>query len=87
LFVRNLPFSINENELIDHFEKYGALEDVHIPIDRETNRPRGFAYVTFVNALSAAQAQFAVDGHVFQGRVLHVTPAQVDPKRRPPTAV
>lgn len=78
LFIRNLPFSINENELIDLFEKFGSLEDVHIPIDRETHRARGFAYVTFVNALSAAQAQFETDGRVFQGRVLHVTPAQAD---------
>jgi multiple RNA-binding domain-containing protein 1 len=80
LFVRNLPFSIKENELIDYFERFGALDDVHIPIDRETREARGFAYVTFVNTLSAAQAQYECDGRIFQGRVLHVTPAAVDKK-------
>jgi len=75
LFVRNLSYSVTEEELTKLFEKYGALSDIHICRDSETQKPTGFAFVTFVIPENAAQALTELDGHIFQGRLLHILPA------------
>jgi hypothetical protein len=66
LFVRNLPFSASEDDLYKLFKKHGDISEVHIPIDRETKKPRGMAYVTFMLPEVAAQAHAALDGSIFQ---------------------
>ncbi|EME30124.1 RNA-binding protein [Galdieria sulphuraria] len=75
LFVRNLAYSVTDEELTKLFEKYGLLSDVHVCIDSETQKAKGFAFITFVLPENAAQAMAELDGHIFQGRLLHILPA------------
>ena len=49
LYIGNLPFSASEDDLRDAFEAFGEVEDVAVVMDRETGRPRGFAFVTMPN--------------------------------------
>lgn len=84
LFIRNLPFSASEAEVRSHFGAWGRLADVRLPVDPTSGRHRGFAIVTFVVPEQALAALAEADGHVFQGRILHVLPAQ--PERPAPGA-
>ncbi|KAL9145488.1 hypothetical protein ABFS82_13G045900 [Erythranthe guttata] len=76
LFIRNLPYTTTEEELEDHFSKYGTISQVHIFIDKDTRRSKGFAYVLFALPESAARALEEMDSSIFQGRLLHVMPAK-----------
>jgi multiple RNA-binding domain-containing protein 1 len=77
LFVRNLPFTITEEELQALFSKYGMVSEVHIPHDKESNRSKGIALVAYLVPTDATKAMKALDGSNFQGRVLHVLPGEV----------
>ncbi|XP_056384740.1 probable RNA-binding protein 19 isoform X2 [Hyla sarda] len=77
LFVRNLPYSCTEADLEALFSKYGPLSEIHFPIDKLTKKPKGFAFVTFLITEHAVKAYAEVDGHIFQGRMLHVLPSTV----------
>ncbi|MEQ1831051.1 MAG: RNA-binding protein, partial [Pirellula sp.] len=59
IYVGNLSFKTTEQELRDAFERYGAVSKVSIIMDRETNRPRGFAFVEMPNS---QEAKSAIDG-------------------------
>jgi RNA recognition motif-containing protein len=76
LYVGNLSFSSTEADLRELFEQHGALQSVNVITDRETGRSRGFAFVEFEDASSAAKAQQALDGQEFGGRNLRVNEAQ-----------
>ncbi|GFQ00836.1 probable RNA-binding protein 19 [Phtheirospermum japonicum] len=76
LFIRNLPYSATEEELEEHFSKYGTISQVHIVIDKDTRRSKGFAYILFAVPESAARALEEMDSSSFQGRLLHVMPAK-----------
>ena len=54
----------------------GQLSEVHIPIDRLSRKPKGFAYVTFMFPEHAAKAFEVLDGSTFQGRILHLHPSK-----------
>ncbi|XP_069817518.1 probable RNA-binding protein 19 [Dendropsophus ebraccatus] len=77
LFVRNLPYSCTEADLEALFAKYGPISEIHFPIDKLTKKPKGFAFVTFLITEHAVKAYAEVDGHIFQGRMLHVLPSTV----------
>ena len=76
LYVGNLPFSTTDDDLAELFGSYGAITEAKTITDRETGRPRGFAFVTFENPAAAQDAQSALDGKDFQGRALRVSEAQ-----------
>lgn len=75
IFIGNLPFNLDENELRSHFEQFGAIESVAIPTDRERGRPRGFAFITFETQQSAQEA-LSLDGKEIEGRKIAVKMAQ-----------
>ncbi|XP_048370954.1 probable RNA-binding protein 19 [Sphaerodactylus townsendi] len=77
LFVRNLPYTSTEEDLEGIFSKYGPLSEIHFPIDSLTKKPKGFAFVTYMFPEHAVKAFAAVDGQVFQGRMLHVLPSTI----------
>ncbi|KAM5188878.1 putative RNA-binding protein 19 isoform 3-T6 [Callospermophilus lateralis] len=77
LFVRNLPYTSTEEDLEKLFSTYGPLTELHYPIDSLTKKPKGFAFVTFMFPEHAVKAYAAVDGQVFQGRMLHVLPSTI----------
>ena len=76
LYVGNLPFTVTENELREVFERHGAVSSVNVITDRETGRPRGFAFVEMDDASSADDAMRALDGSDLGGRTLRVNEAQ-----------
>jgi len=82
IYVGNIPFSSSEEDLRKLFEAHGAVESVAIITDRETGRPRGFAFVEMGSSDEAADAIRALDGTDLGGRSLRVNEAQ--DKRRGP---
>ncbi len=76
LYVGNLPFSITEDELRGVFERHGPVSSVAVITDRETGRPRGFAFVEMDEAGHADEAIRALDGTDLGGRNVRVNEAQ-----------
>ena len=76
LYVGNLPFTTNEEELREVFERHGTVSSVNVITDRETGRPRGFAFVEMDEASAADDAMRALDGSDLGGRNLRVNEAQ-----------
>lgn len=76
MYVGNLPFDTSEDDLRGVFGEFGAVTDVHIPIDRESNRPRGFAFVTMDTKDAMVNAIKDLDGQDFNGRNMRVNEAQ-----------
>ncbi|XP_077417240.1 putative RNA-binding protein 19 [Vanacampus margaritifer] len=77
LFVRNLPYTCTEEEIKEVFSKHGPLSEVLVPIDNLTKRPKGFAFITYMIPENAVAALAQLDGHIFQGRMLHLLPSTV----------
>ena len=68
LFVGNLPYDATEAEVKEFFSAAGTVSYVHLPVDRETNRPRGFAFVEYADRLEAAHVRHEdVDQHDVEG--------------------
>ena len=80
LYLGNLPFSASDEDIREAFAAYGTIEDLFIPLDRETNRPRGFAFITLADDDQARKAIEEMDGADLQGRNLRVNEAE---ERRP----
>ena len=77
LFVGNLSYSTTETDLRAAFEQDGRVVDrISIPLDRETGRPRGFAFVEMQSESDAQAAIEAVNGQELDGRRLRVDEAQ-----------
>ncbi len=76
IYVGNLPFSSSEDDLKDVFGRHGAVESVNIITDRETGRPRGFAFIEMEEASAADDAIRALDGSDLGGRNIKVNEAQ-----------
>jgi len=76
IYVGNLPFSSTEADLKDVFGRHGGVESVSIITDRETGRPRGFAFVEMEDANAAQDAIRALDGTDLGGRNIKVNEAQ-----------
>ena len=76
LFVGNLPFSATEQEIRDAFSAHGDVSDVAVITDRETGRPRGFAFVEMPDAGQANAAIEALNNTDFGGRSLNVNEAR-----------
>ena len=76
LFVGNLSFSITENDLQDAFAAHGTVTETNIMMDRTTNRPRGFAFVTMSSPEEAQKAIAALNGAQLGGRALTVNVAR-----------
>jgi cold-inducible RNA-binding protein len=84
LFVGNLPYDASEDEIRSHFASAGNLASVFIPVDRETGRKRGFAFVEFNDAASAQEAIRLFNNQPFKGRSLAVNEARAkEPGSRP----
>lgn len=80
VFVGNLDFKTTKDELQTVFAEAGDIQDVFIPTDRGTGRPRGFAFVEFSSQDEAEKAIEMFDGHEVSGRSLRVNMAE---ERRP----
>jgi len=76
LYVGNLSFDSTEADLKGLFGRHGTVESVAVITDRETGRPRGFAFVEMSEASAAQDAIRALDGTDFGGRNIKVNEAQ-----------
>nr|CAG4714759.1 unnamed protein product [Naegleria fowleri] len=79
LFVYNLHFTTTEDELKELFEPFGEISEIHIPIDNETKRSKGVAFVHFLIPEHADKAMNTLHNSIFQGRMIHVTKAKEKP--------
>jgi RNA recognition motif-containing protein len=76
LYVGNLAYSVSEAELRDLFAEFGEVAEVKVVLDRDTGRPRGFAFVEMGSEGDAAQAMSTLNGRELQGRSLNIKEAQ-----------
>jgi RNA recognition motif-containing protein len=76
LFVGNLPYDATEEEIRAHFSPVGILSYVFIPLDRETGKKRGFAFVEFSDPAQAQEAIRQFNNQPFKGRPLAVNEAR-----------
>lgn len=71
LYVGNLPYTADEDQLREMFSPYGEIEELALIMDRETGRPKGFAFITF-KAQQAAETALEQNGKNVGGRPLKV---------------
>lgn len=83
LFIGNLPYSATEADLREHLSSVGAPAQVVLPTDRETGRPRGFAFVDYTDRAVAEEAIRRFDQQPFKGRPLAVSEARPREDRPP----
>ncbi len=81
MYIGNLSFDTTKQDLENLFSEYGAVTDVHLPTDRESGRPRGFAFVTMDSKEAMDKAIAGVDGTDVGGRSLKVNEAQAREER------
>src|SRR5437868_13730631 len=83
LFIGNLPYVATEAELRTHLSSVGDPTSVVLPVDRETGRPRGFAFVDYADRAVAEEAIRQFDQQPFKGRPLAVSEARPREERGP----
>ena len=76
MYVGNLSFQTTKDEIETLFSEHGTVTDVHVPMDRESGRPRGFAFVTMDSTEAMNSAIKALDGQELDGRNLKVNEAR-----------
>ncbi|HKP94179.1 MAG TPA: RNA-binding protein [Fibrobacteria bacterium] len=81
LYVGNLSFNTTQETLQAEFSAIGEVKDVGMPMDRETGRPRGFAFVTMGSDQAAAAAIAQLNGKSLDGRAIKVNEAEERPQR------
>ena len=81
MYVGNLSFDTTKQDLETLFSEHGAVTDVHVPVDRESGQPRGFAFVTMDSKGAMNAAMEAINGKEVGGRTLKVNEAQAREER------
>lgn len=81
IFVGNLPFKVDDQELQDVFGKFGEISEIKIPTDRESGRARGFAFITF-ETQQAAQEALTMDNQKIGDRAIRVNMATEKKEQR-----
>lgn len=83
LFVGNLPWDATEEDLRDHFSQSGGVKSVHIVMDRNTNRSRGFGFVEMEDATGGNNAIQKLNDAPFKNRPLRVSAARQEQEGGP----
>ncbi|TDU68001.1 RNA recognition motif-containing protein [Prosthecobacter fusiformis] len=81
MYVGNLPFSATDVDLRDLFAQFGGVTDVFLPMDRESGRPRGFAFVSMDTPEAMTAAITGLNGKDFGGRSLTINEARPKEER------
>ncbi len=76
IYVGNLAYGATEQDITEVFAEYGAVSRVTVPTDRESGRPRGFAFVEMEKESDEDTAIEALDGAEWMGRELKVNKAR-----------
>ena len=82
IYVGNLAYEIEREDLSEVFNEYGSVERVYIPTDRETGRARGFAFVEMESEANEDKAIKILDGAEWMGRDIKVDKARPRNKNR-----
>ena len=80
LYIGNMPYETSEIELREFLSEYEPIVDLHMPLDRDTGRPRGFAFVTLSSREVGEAAINNLEGAEFGGRPLRVREAEDRPR-------
>jgi RNA recognition motif-containing protein len=76
IYVSNLSFNVNDDDLKGFFEGYGEVSSAKIITDKFTNKSRGFGFVEMPNDAEGAKAVAELNGGVVEGRNINVTEAR-----------
>jgi RNA recognition motif-containing protein len=76
LYVGNLPFSVDDQQLTDHFAQAGAVESAKVIMDRASGRSKGFGFVEMADDDGAQKAISELNGKEFMGRQMTVAEAK-----------
>ncbi|MBI1374886.1 MAG: RNA-binding protein [Phycisphaera sp.] len=76
IYVGNLNFETSPATIEAEFGRFGNIQEVHVPSDRETGRPRGFAFVSMPDDDAAEKAIQSLNGVELEGRTLNVNEAR-----------
>lgn len=76
IYIGNLSYDVTEADLNNVFAEYGSVKQVKVPLDRETGRVRGFAFVDMETETEEAAAIADLDGAEWLGRTLKVNTAK-----------
>ena len=76
IYVGNFGYETSEQELREAFEAHGQVQEVSMIQDRETGRPKGFAFVDMPTSAEAQAAIAALNGKEFDGRTITVNEAR-----------
>jgi cold-inducible RNA-binding protein len=76
MYVGNLSYNTNESQLRDLFGQFGTVADAKIVMDRDTGRPRGFAFVEMSTDAEMGKAIEGLNGRDLDGRALNVSEAR-----------
>lgn len=76
IYVGNLSYDVTQEDLEQVFGEYGKVSRVSLPVDRETNRPRGFAFVDLSSESEEESAIADLDGAEWMGRDMKVNKAR-----------
>lgn len=80
----NLSYQVTHDELKDHFQKYGEVTNIEIPLRKGgKGAAQGIAYISFKETEGAITAFAQLDKTFFQGRKIHIMPAQEKPPKEP----
>jgi RNA recognition motif-containing protein len=81
IYVGNIAYSVSEEDIKEVFADYGTVKRVTVPMDRETSRPRGFAFVEMSADAEEDAAIEALDGAEWLGREIRVNKARPKEER------
>ena len=73
IYIGNLSYDVTREDIFEVLAEYGTVKNVHLPTDRETGRPRGFAFAEMATAAEAAAVIEALDGAEWMGRAIEVS--------------
>ncbi len=76
IYVGNLGYSVEQNDLEEKFAQFGSVVSVKIITDRDTNRSKGFGFVEMSSSSEAQDAIAQLNGTEFSGRQMNVTEAK-----------
>ena len=83
VYVGNLSYNATEDDLREVFQEYGSIKRIQVPLDRETGRMRGFAFVEMSQDEEEEAAIEDLDGAEWMGRTLKVNKARPRTERKP----
>ncbi len=76
IYVGNIPYSVADEDLSEVFSEYGSVKRIHLPMDRESGRMRGFGFVEMASEAEEDKAIEALNGAEWMGRELRVNKAR-----------